>query len=178
MTHPGNEAKTYIAQGEHAVGGAPGEIITTILGSCVAVCLWDPDRSVGGMNHILLPDGKADGRTDGPGLDRFGGAAMEHLINDLVKLGAERGRLRAKVFGGAAMVSGLSDIGARNAAFAADYLKSEGIPCDGESTGGNSARQIRFWPHSGRAMQRFVASAPPPPPKPKPAPKANDVELF
>lgn len=166
---------TYIAQGEHAIGSAPEQVISTILGSCVAVCLWDPDRAVGGMNHILLPEAK----TASQGMDRFGGAAMEFLVNDLVKQGADRGRLRAKVFGGASMLSAKSDIGARNAAFAEAYLQAEGIPCDAENTGGTAARQVRFWPHSGQAKMRFVRAEPDPAPaRPAPPPPANDVELF
>ena len=164
---------TYIAQGEHATGSTPDEVISTILGSCVAVCLWDPERLVGGMNHILLPESK----TGSAGMDRFGGAAMEFLVNDLVKRGADRQRLRAKVFGGASMLSAKSDIGARNAAFAEAYLDAEGIPCDAENTGGTSARQVRFWPHSGQAKMRFVRAEPTPAPAP-PAPAASDVELF
>lgn len=166
---------TYIAQGEHAIGSAPDQVISAILGSCVAVCLWDPETSVGGMNHILLPDIKSESGS----IDRFGGAEMELLVNDLVKQGAARDRLRAKVFGGAAMISAKSDIGARNAAFAEAYLQAESIPCDAEDTGGNAARQVRFWPHSGLARMRFVRAAPETETAPaKPAPTANDVELF
>ena len=169
------KSTTYIAQGEHAVGSAPEEVISTILGSCVAVCLWDPERSIGGMNHILLPDTQAGS----DGMDRFGGAAMEFLVNDLVKRGADRDRLRAKVFGGASMLSGKSDIGARNAAFAEAYLEAEGIPCDAENTGGTAARQVRFWPYSGQAKMRLVRNEPDPAPAPPaPVPAANDVELF
>lgn len=164
---------TYIAQGEQAVGGAPGDVITTTLGSCVAVCLWDPSVEVGGMNHILLPDGGEDWSR----LHNFGGTAMDRLVNALVKSGADRGRLRAKVFGGAAMIAGLSDIGARNAAFVLEYLAREAIPCDAKSVGGRAARQIKFWPRQGRARQRFVHEFSEPVPALTETP-ANGVELF
>ena len=167
------KSTTYIAQGEHAIGCEPDQVISTILGSCVAVCLWDPDQTVGGMNHILLPDS----REASAGMDRFGGAAMEFLVNDLVKQGASRSRLRAKVFGGAAMLSAKSGIGARNAAFAEAYLRAEGIPCDAQDTGGEVARQVRFWPYSGQAKMRLVR-AEPEQEAVRPAPPANDVELF
>ncbi|MEM9708125.1 MAG: chemotaxis protein CheD [Pseudomonadota bacterium] len=161
---------TYIAQGEHAVGSEPDHVIATTLGSCVAVCLWDPDHKLGGMNHILLPD---DG--DWSSLNNFGGTAMDQLVNALLKAGAMKSTLRAKVFGGAAMIAGLSDIGARNAKFVLEYLTSEKIPCDAQSTGGTAARQVRFWPHDGKARQRFVSSYDEPV---APKTKANDVELF
>lgn len=163
---------TYIAQGEQAVGTRPDDIITTTLGSCVAVCLWDSVRLLGGMNHILLPDSG-----DWSRVNNFGGSAMDRLVNALLKNGAQRQDLRAKVFGGAAMIAGLSDVGERNAAFVRDYLKREGIPCDAESTGGEAARQVKYWPHDGRAQQRFVSSFEEPKPEPQKT-ATSDVELF
>jgi len=153
----GQERSLYIAQGEHAVGRATDEVISTILGSCVAVCLWDEAAKIGGMNHILLPaHSDAAGRS---GLDesaQFGAFAMETLINALIREGAAKSFLRAKVFGGAAVVPGLSDIGARNSEFALAFLHAEGIPCDGKSLGGTQARHIKFWPQTGQARMRFV----------------------
>ena len=162
----------YIAQGEDAVGSNEDMVISTILGSCISVCLWDPVKRVGGMNHLLLPEM----RQVGPGLDTAGAIAMERLINRLVKLGAERSRLRAKLFGGSSMLSGLTDIGARNANFGRNYLMAENIPCDGESVGGTLARKLRFWPASGAARQKFVEEAPA---LTEPIRfDQNDVELF
>ena len=102
-----------ITQGEHAVSGDPETVISTLLGSCVACCLHDPVAKVGGMNHILISD---SARLD----DRFLAQAlslMARLIQDLLKLGATRTGLYAKVFGGARMVTGLSDIGQANGDF-------------------------------------------------------------
>ncbi|NNF71400.1 MAG: chemotaxis protein CheD [Rhodobacteraceae bacterium] len=166
--------KTYITQGEQAIGDQPGHMIVTILGSCVAVCLWDPAARTGGMNHILLPETPASSI----GFKSAGACAMEMLINGLLKSGAEKERLRAKVFGGAAIISGLSDIGLRNCAFARDFLLTEGIPTDAESLGGSQARQIRFWPYTGKVRQRFVPAVEAPPTVVPPAPAGNDMELF
>lgn len=148
----GASGRVYIAQGEQAIGSDPDLVISTILGSCVSVCLWDPVARRGGMNHILLPDLPSNAIQ----LRAVGAGAMERLINALVKTGADKARLEAKVFGGAAVVAGLSDIGARNVAFARGYLEAEAIPCIGSSTGGQQARQVRFWPESGRARMRLV----------------------
>lgn len=162
----------YIAQGQDAVGETEDMVICTILGSCISVCLWDPVRRLGGMNHLLLPEMKQAGAI----LDTAGAIAMERLINRLVRMGAERARLRAKLFGGSSMLSGLTDIGARNAEFGRSYLAAERIPCDSESLGGTQARKLRFWPAGGAAQQKFVAEAPALVPPVLIA--ANDVELF
>lgn len=162
----------YIAQGEEAVGNSHDTVISTILGSCISICLWDPERCIGGMNHLLLPDVK----NDFSGLDTVGAIAMERLINRLVKMGAKRSRLQAKMFGGSSMLAGLTDIGARNTAFGRSYLTNENIPCVKESTGGSLARKIRFWPTTGTAQQKFVEEAPK---LTEPIRiEANDVELF
>ena len=162
----------YIVQGEDAVGADKDVVISTILGSCISVCLWDPYRGVGGMNHLLLPEL----RQSGQGLDTEGAIAMERLINRLVKKGAERARLRSKLFGGSSMLSGMTDIGMRNAAFGRRYLAAENIPCDSESVGGTLARKLRFWPASGAVKQKYVEDAPALAPPVRIA--TNDVELF
>ncbi len=161
-----------ITQGEYATGSGPDIVISTLLGSCVACCLWDPVTRIGGMNHMLLAvSGGGDTSCALSGIN-----AMEVLINDLVKLGAVRGRLRAKVFGGARMISGFSDIGAKNAAFTLSYLGQEGIPLITQSLGGNSARNLRFWPGIGRAMQKMTNA--PVRDMAFAAPGGNGVELF
>ena len=146
------EQRLHITQGDHATGRGDHVVITTLLGSCVSCCLWDPVAGVGGMNHMLL----AQGTSNGAARTLAGINAMERLINDVVKLGARRDRLQAKAFGGARMISGLSDIGAQNAAFTTEFLAQEGIPLVTQSLGGEQARNIRFWPGSGRAMQRLT----------------------
>lgn len=179
------ERRILIIQGEHAVSGVPGLAMTTILGSCVAACLYDVERGIGGMNHFLLAEA-ADGEVVADEAMRYGAYAMEVLINDLMRRGARRDRLEGKLFGGAKMISSMHDIGAANAAFAKRFLADEGIPVVAESLGGFSARRVEFWPTTGRARQRAVEQAPLPPPRvrapvrPVPAAPTDDggVELF
>lgn len=164
----------HITQGEHATGTGPDLMISTLLGSCVACCLWDPDARVGGMNHMLLAMA-----TGGDAARALSGInAMEILINDLVKLGAARSRLQAKAFGGARMISGFSDIGAQNAAFIVSYLSQEGIPLVTQSLGGQTARNLRFWPGTGRAMQKMTDVNVRDVEIVVPAARGNGLELF
>lgn len=143
---------THITQGEFATGESEDAMITTILGSCVSACLWDPVAQIGGMNHILLPDRtSAETNAQGRGINE-----MELLINAIVKQGGQKSRLNAKLFGGGRMLSGFSDVGDRNAQFVLGFLAAEGIPCLGKSLGGEQARKIQFWPFSGRARQKFL----------------------
>jgi chemotaxis protein CheD len=147
------ERRIHVVQGEYFVTEDPGAMLTTILGSCVAACIRDPVARVGGMNHFLLP---GDGSSDGL---RYGVQSMELLVNGLLQRGAHRSRLEAKLFGGARVVSGLTDIGDQNAHFAERFLKDEGIAFSGGSLGGGFARRIQYWPTSGRARQMFLAPA-------------------
>ncbi len=128
------------------------EVIVTVLGSCVAACLMDPVAMVGGMNHFMLPLGRADQDRDVFFAARYGAAAMEYLINDLLHLGAERDRLVAKAFGGGRVMEGLSDVGGQNALFVRTYLQQEGIPLWSEDLGGTCPRKVYFFPHSGQVL--------------------------
>jgi chemotaxis protein CheD len=170
--------KIHVIQGEHAVSADPNTVLTTVLGSCVAACLHDPERAVGGMNHFLLAGDGADDRVAEESM-RYGAYAMEVLVNDLMKLGARRDRLEAKIFGGAKMIDTLNDIGAANAAFARRFLSDESIPIIAASLGGWRARRIEFWPVSGRARQREVERSGVVLEAPRPEPVVgNDVEFF
>lgn len=169
--------RVHVVQGEHAVSGDPAVCLTTVLGSCVAACVWDPDGGVGGMNHFLLPQAP-DGE---PGDRRYGVQAMELLINGLLQSGARRDRLQAKVFGGARMSRRMADIGGRNAAFVTRFLAHEGIVLHGSSLGGDSARRIQFWPATGRARQHLVSETPVESLQPAvhaPTAPAGEVDLF
>jgi chemotaxis protein CheD len=141
-----------IMQGDSYVTSQPNEVLTTVLGSCIAACIRDPKAGVGGMNHFLLPDGRSDGHD----ARRFGVNAMEVLINGLIKLGGARERFEAKLFGGANVLPQLSDVGSRNVAFAKKYLGDEGIKLVGGDMGGSSPRRVQFWPVSGRVRQQEV----------------------
>jgi chemotaxis protein CheD len=170
--------KIHIIQGEYRVSADPDVMLTTLLGSCVAACLWDPLAGVGGMNHFLLP-----GEAGAEGM-RYGVHAMELLVNDIQRRGGRRERLTAKLFGGARLSEHLSDVGHLNAAFAERFVRDEGIRVAGSSLRGEQARRIQFWPVGGRARQIllsrsedqvfFAERAPVPPP----AAAAGALELF
>lgn len=142
--------RIHVIQGEYQVVSEPNVVLSTVLGSCVAACLRDPEAGVGGMNHFLLPGGDTSGRQEA---DRYGAYLMELLINGLLKRGARRDRIEAKLFGGARMLQGLSDIGAQNSAFAREFLANEGIRILAENLGGTHGRRLEFFPVSGRARQ-------------------------
>ncbi len=148
------ERKILVVQGEYHISTRPDVVLSTLLGSCVSVCLRDPVAGVGGMNHFLLPG--ADCEDDGTGSVRYGAHAMELLVNGLLAQGARRARLEAKLFGGARMLAGLTDLGARNAEFAEHYVKRESIAFTGGSLRGDRGRRVEFWPCSGRTRQLWV----------------------
>lgn len=171
------ERRVHVGQGDHYVSSDPDVVLTTVLGSCVALCLSDPQAGVGGMNHFLLPEGAG---AEGGASRRYGAYLMEVLINDVLKAGGRRDRLEAKLFGGGRMFDALTDIGSANADFAEKFLADEGIPVVSRSLRGAGGRRIHYWPVSGRARQRVVtdgASLPPATPPPTPV-AAGDLELF
>jgi chemotaxis protein CheD len=151
-----SERRIHIVQGEYKVSDDPSAVVSTLLGSCVAACIRDPVAGIGGMNHFLLPG--EDGRSHKNEAERYGDYLMELLINGLMKQGASRDRLEAKLFGGARMMSGLSDIGRKNAEFAERYLEHEGIAVVGKDLGGSRGRRLQYWPVSGRARQCYVSA--------------------
>jgi len=117
--------------------------VTTILGSCVSVCLWDPIVKAGGINHFMLPLWNGEGLAS----PRYGNIAMMKLIEKMVDLGAEKRRLQAKVFGGGdviAMSNTFMNIGERNVITAQDLLEKEGIPIIVEDVGGTRGRKIIY----------------------------------
>ena len=175
-----SEIKMNLVQGEFRVSGDPRVVMTSLLGSCVAACICDPLAGVGGMNHFLLP-GTEEHRGSGVS-ERYGAYLMELLVNGLLKLGAGRDRLQAKIFGGARTVRGLGDIGGANGAFARDFLLREGITLLGVSLGGETGRRIQFWPATGRARQLFTAKGEDVPfsnPRLTPSmPHGGELELF
>ena len=149
-----------------AVKVLPGEyfvhdedlVILTTLGSCIAACLWDRNARVGGMNHFMLPDG-AGAQDSG----RYGSYAMELLINELMKKGATRSTLEAKVFGGGQVISGMNSInvGQRNTDFVTSYLKTEHIPIVSKDVLDIYPRKVCFFPASGKAMVKRLAATNP-----------------
>ncbi|MBV9509651.1 MAG: chemotaxis protein CheD [Caulobacteraceae bacterium] len=179
---PPGVRRVNVIQGDRAVSANPNLVMTTVLGSCVAACIYDVARGIGGMNHFLLSEAANGARIEDEAT-RYGAYAMEVLINDLMKLGASRSSLECKLFGGAKMFDSLNDVGAANAAFARRFMEDEGIPVAAASLGGRNARRVEFWPASGRARQRevdqAVETAAPPPPARTPALAVDGgVELF
>jgi chemotaxis protein CheD len=170
----------HIIQGEQAVTDDPNVVMSTLLGSCVAACIRDPIAGIGGMNHFLLP-GEREPRGQSAS-ERQAVHLMELLVNALLARGASRRRLEAKVFGGAATMQGLTDIGSLNADFALSFLRNEGIPIVGECLRGTQGRRIQYWPVSGRARRQFISSSEVPMPSftpvPAAAPNAGSLELF
>ena len=146
-----------------AVKVLPGEyfvdteelLIMTTLGSCIAACLWDRNARVGGLNHFLLPDGGSDAGDSG----RYGSYAMELLINEMMKRGASRTSLEAKVFGGGQVIAGMEtmNVGERNTRFVLDYLKTERIPVVSKDVLDIYPRKVCFMPASGKAMVKRLA---------------------
>jgi len=128
--------------------------ISTLLGSCVAVCLYDPVFKLGGMNHFLLPSKRA-GATDDTDVVLAGDFAMEVLVNAMLARGARKERLVAKAFGGGNIVSSIRmAIGDRNAEFATEWLAREGIPLTASDFGGPWSRKVICVPNPGEAFCR------------------------
>ncbi|MFD2232403.1 chemoreceptor glutamine deamidase CheD [Phaeospirillum tilakii] len=148
-----------VLPGEHYVSTAGQEMIVTVLGSCVAACVWDPRMRIGGMNHFMLPD---SGDEEAP-IDkamRYGNHAMEQLVNDLLRRGARRESLEIKVFGAGNVIpgmhGGLDSVGDRNARFVRRYLDDEGLRLAAEDLGGPYPRRIHFFPRIGKVIRLFL----------------------
>lgn len=145
-----NRVSLYI--GEVAASMSP-VVMDTLLGSCVAVCLYDPVLRAGGMNHILLPKCQAGDKSS-----RCGVHAMELLINELMKLGGEKRRFIAKAFGGANVLPGIKmlPVGEGNATFVRAFLATERIPLIAERMGGNHAVHLYFRTDTGKVTVQTV----------------------
>ncbi len=178
---PGKPAakRITVLQGEAHASSAPQVELSTVLGSCVATCLFDPIARVGGMNHFLLAEPPPHlGHLEFD--EHYGLFLMELLINEMLKLGAAKSRLKARLYGGANMNSGLSQIGSANAAFARRFLQQEGIVQAFEDLEGQSARRVYFQPATGRVRCSTTAQAAIPKQKPAAPPQSDigQVELF
>lgn len=129
-------------------------LIVTVLGSCVAACIRDRVSGVGGMNHFMLPDSGGDADSPVSASMRYGTYAMEVLINELLKAGARRENLEAKVFGGGNVLRGFIaiNVGERNAQFVRSYLRAEGIRIIAEDLNDIHPRKVYFFPRTGRVL--------------------------
>ena len=145
-----------------AVKVLPGEyfvttadiLLVTVLGSCVTACIRDRDKGLGGMNHFMLPDASEGGMLSSSA--RYGAYAMEVLLNHLLKLGARRSSLEAKVFGGGQVLASLTQtqVGEKNAQFVLDYLRTERIPVVAQDLLDIYPRKVYFFPVNGRVMMK------------------------
>jgi chemotaxis protein CheD len=147
-----------ILPGEYYVTGR-NMLLVTVLGSCVAACIRDPKTGLGGMNHFMLPESSDRGDLVSSSM-RYGGYAMEVLINQLVKMGANRSRLEAKVFGGGAVLRGFTtvNVGERNSEFVLEYLQTEHIKVVSQDLMGLYPRKVYFFPASGRVLVRKLTT--------------------
>ena len=129
-------------------------MIVTVLGSCVSACIRDRVTGIGGMNHFMLPDGGSDTESPVSASMRYGTYALEVLINDLLKAGARRENLEAKVFGGGNVLRGFIaiNVGERNAQFVRDYLRAENIRVVAEDLNDIYPRKVYFFPRTGKVL--------------------------
>ncbi len=138
---------------------ADEELVTTVLGSCVSVCIHDPRVGIGGMNHFMLPEplGERDSWSATAGrAARYGSDAMEQLINTMLVMGCRRVDMQLKVFGGGRVLTQLSDIGQHNIEFVTRYIAAEKLTLCASDLGDVYPRQVQFFPHTGRARVRLL----------------------
>lgn len=166
-----------VMQGQARVSAGPRVEFSTVLGSCVSTCLFDPEEQVGGMNHFLLAEPPAGGHEVD---EHYGVYLMEMLINEMLANGAAKHRLRAHLYGGANLHPGMAQIGTANASFAKGFLTRERITLVREDLGGTNARRVDFRPASGMVRCRTVANtlASEERPVARPVASAGEVELF
>lgn len=174
----GKSLRITVMQGHVYVGTGQNEVLTTVLGSCIACCLYDPVARVGGMNHFLLAEPSPG---SGTVADRhYGIFLMELLINQMMTRGGVKSRMKAHMYGGANMRTGMTRIGDANARFTENFLREENIPLVRKDVGGEIARRVEFDPVMGRTRCRIVESVTAPAVKPVALPTSCDgeVELF
>jgi chemotaxis protein CheD len=139
------------------------EVLLTVLGSCVSVCIRDPAIGVGGMNHFMLPRPPAHEKEKWHGLSgtatRYGTASMEQLIGNVIKQGGDRSRLEVKLFGGGRVLAGVTDVGRQNIEFAKEFMQTEQLKVTAEDLGGPWPRQIQYFPRTGKVRVRRLERA-------------------
>ena len=154
-----------VLPGEHYVSRNSGEMLVTVLGSCVAACIRDPVAGIGGMNHFMAPDSET-GRWSGVSAEeRYGNFAMEILINSILREGGNRGRLEVKLFGGANVIRSSFRVGSENVDFVRDYARREGLTVLSDDLGGNLPRRVHYFPVTGKAFRLLLR-------------RSGDTEIF
>ena len=137
------------------------EMITTVLGSCIAACIRDNVLGIGGMNHFMLPETSTEqAKNTGYSLlgsaTRYGNYAMEHLINTILASGGKRKNLEVKVFGGGKIIPSLSDVGLRNIGFVLDYIDTEALNLLAQDLGDIYPRKVNFYPKTGKVRMKKI----------------------
>ena len=152
---PKAEVQVSLMQGDIHFTADP-KVLVTVLGSCVAVCLWDKLRGIGGMNHFVLPNDR-----NGEKSTRYGDVAIDELEAGLMRLGCRISDLQAKVFGGAAVLpfGGGQTVGQNNVQLALDRLRRDHIRITAQRTGGTLGQQIRFHTRTGEAFVRYIVAS-------------------
>jgi len=141
-----------------------GELISTVLGSCISACIRDRQLGVGGMNHFMLPEEGLHSSDSWGGeaalASRYGNWAMEYLINEVLKMGGSRRNLEVKIFGGGNVLANMTEIGSRNVQFVKAYLQNEGLEISAMDVGGPYPRKVLYFPDTGAVkMKRLVTVA-------------------
>ena len=154
--HHFHQDSVKVLPGEYYVT-ADDMMVMTVLGSCIAACIYDPRARVGGMNHFMLPDGGVEAG------GRYGSFAMELLINEMMKLGARRETMQAKVFGGGQVMHTFTtmNVGERNTQFVLDYLQTERIAVISKDVLDIHPRKVCYFPATGKAMVKRLAHSHP-----------------
>ena len=148
-----------ILPGEYYVTVNPDEAVATTLGSCVSACIRDKVFGIGGMNHFMLPahtEHTSDSWMDSA--TRYGGYAMEHLINTILANGGNRKNLEVKLTGGGRIIANLSDVGARNIEFVHDFLRTEDLQLLAEDLGDIYPRKVMYYPATGKMKVKKLKS--------------------
>ena len=153
--YSGARTKLYLHPGQIFIAAHPSAI-TTILGSCVSLCLWDPVLKIGGINHYLLPFWVGDDIAS----PRFGTVAIETLIEKVLSMGARKNRLRAKLFGGACVIEAFRErkdhVGIVNARLAENMLRMQGIPVVERDLAGRRGRKLVFNTDDGTSWIKYL----------------------
>ncbi len=157
-----NMEMVKILPGEFYVTSS-NEIIATVLGSCISVCIRDAKLGIGGMNHFMLPENnmKGDDSWKYNKIDkaaRYGSDAMEHLVNDLLKNGGRKNNFEIKITGGGRIMAKMNDIGGKNISFIKKYLEMEGYDIASEDVGDVCPRKVRYFPKTGKLQVKKLRS--------------------
>lgn len=148
-----------IGMGELGISASKEDVFVTLVGSCVAVCLFDPHTNIGGMAHVMLPESSRENMQKRNGAAKYGDEAVDNLLRMMQKKNADQKRIKAKLVGGATLFTnesgnGLFSIGDRNVSSLKQFLKKKGIPIIAEDTGLNYGRRVIFNLHSGEVIVR------------------------